>query len=38
MGRNGDTADTLNRLVDAADLPISGVERKTNTGPDSSAG
>jgi hypothetical protein len=38
MGRNGDSADTLNRLADAADVPIAGVERKTNTSPDSSAG
>jgi hypothetical protein len=38
MGRNGDSADTLNRLADAADVAIAGVERKTNTGPDSSAG
>lgn len=38
MGRNSDSADTLDRLADAADSPIAGVERKPTHGPDSSAG
>ena len=39
MGRNGDLADTLGELADGTGEQESvPLQRKTNTGPDSSAG
>jgi hypothetical protein len=38
MGRNSDSADTLDPLADAPDPAIPGVERNPAPSPDSSAG
>jgi hypothetical protein len=38
MGRISDSADTLDRLADAPDSAIPGVERNPAPRPDSSAG